>query len=243
MDTKYLNSLFGYLTIAAAMTACSDDNTVFNEPSQIRAYETDAQIMAQFVDLDNATGKFVINPDKKLTASDYLLNRNREELLAVSSINRDIFIREMESVNELLSSIKQAGVATAILYSTYSSDYLIKINGDNKIEISKAFTQSRSGANLVQLLFDGTQLEPRYFHAPESMTMTISANSLSKFYLYQLSFGISSESDAGTIIVTGVQSPCRASHYRVNTGDGNQTMSLKGKNLVGDGTLSVTISE
>jgi hypothetical protein len=56
-------------------------------------------------------------------------------------------------------------------------------------------------------------------------------------------FGISSESDAGTIIVTGVQSPCRASHYRVNTGDGNQTMSLKGKNLVGDGTLSVTISE
>ena len=83
MDTKYLNSLFGYLTIAAAMTACSDDNTVFNEPSAIGAYETDAQIMAQFVDLDNATGKFVINPDKKLTASDYLLNRNREELLAV----------------------------------------------------------------------------------------------------------------------------------------------------------------
>ncbi len=239
----YASKFFSILTIAAAMTACSDDNTVFNEPSQIRAYETDAQIMAQFVEVDNATGKFVVNPDKKITASDYVLNRNREELLAVSAVNRDLFMREMESVNGLLFSIKQSGVATAILYSTYSSDYLIKINGDNKIEINKAFTQSRSGANLVQLLFDGTQLEPRYFYAPESMTMTVSANSLSKFYLYQLSFGISSESDASTVIVAGVQSPCHASFYRINTGDGNQTMSLKGKNLVGDGTLSVTISE
>ena len=238
-----ISKFFSLLTLAAAMTACSDDNTVFNEPSQIRAYETDAQIMAQFVDVDNATGKFVINPDKKITASDYVLNRNREELLAVSAVNRDLFMREMESVNGLLSSIKQSGVATAILYSTYSSDYLIKINGDNKIEINKAFTQSRSGANLVQQLFDGTQLEPRYFYAPESMTMTVSANSLSKFYLYQISFGISSESDAGTVIVAGVQSPCHASFYRINTGDGNQTMSIKGVNLIGDGTLSVTISE
>lgn len=231
------------LISAVFLFSCSDDNTVFKELSQIRAYETDAQIMAQFVDVDNATGKFVINPDKKITASDYVLNRNREELLAVSAVNCDLFMREMESVNGLLSSIKQSGVATAILYSTYSSDYLIKINGDNKIEINKAFTQSRSGANLVQLLFDGTQLEPRYFHAPESMTMTISANSLSKFYLYQLSFGISSDSDAGTVIVAGVQSPCHASFYRIYTGEGNQSMSLKGKNLVGDGTLSVTISE
>ena len=231
------------LISAVFLFSCSDDNTVFKEPSQIRAYETDAQIMAQFVDVDNATRKFVINPDKKITASDFVLNRNREELLAVSAVNCDLFMREMESVNGLLSSIKQSGVATAILYSTYSSDYLIKINGDNKIEINKAFTQSRSGANLVQLLFDGTQLEPRYFHAPESMTMTISANSLSKFYLYQLSFGISSDSDAGTVIVAGVQSPCHASFYRIYTGEGNQSMSLKGKNLVGDGTLSVTISE
>lgn len=137
------------LISAVFLFSCSDDNTVFKEPSQIRAYETDAQIMAQFVDVDNATGKFVINPDKKITASDYVLNRNREELLAVSAVNCDLFMREMESVNGLLSSIKQSGVATAILYSTYSSDYLIKINGDNKIEINKAFTQSRSGANLV----------------------------------------------------------------------------------------------
>ena len=34
------------------LSACSDDNTVFNEPSPIRAYETDAEILAnQDIDL------------------------------------------------------------------------------------------------------------------------------------------------------------------------------------------------
>ena len=49
-----MKSIQAIVTFAAAMfiTACSDDNTVFNEPSPIRAYETDAEILAQFVDVD-----------------------------------------------------------------------------------------------------------------------------------------------------------------------------------------------
>ncbi|ROT08875.1 KilA-N domain-containing protein [Lepagella muris] len=68
-------------------------------------------------------------------------------------------------------------------------------------------------------------------------------NAVIENWMRNRTFGIASKPDAGTIIVTGVQSPCRASYYRVNTGEGNKSMSLKGKNLVGDGTLSVTISE
>lgn len=48
-----------------SVSACSDDNTVFNEPEAIRSYETDAQIMAQFVEVDRTTGTYVLNPDKK----------------------------------------------------------------------------------------------------------------------------------------------------------------------------------
>ena len=69
-------------------TACSDDNTVFNEPPQIRAYETDAEVLSQFVEVDSRTGLFSINPDKKVTATDYVVNRSREQLLTVSPINR-----------------------------------------------------------------------------------------------------------------------------------------------------------
>lgn len=54
-------SVFGSMLLSA----CSDDNTVFNEPSPIRAYETDAEILAQFVDVDNATARFSSIPTRK----------------------------------------------------------------------------------------------------------------------------------------------------------------------------------
>ena len=113
-----MKSIQAIVTFAAAMfiTACSDDNTVFNEPSPIRAYETDAEILAQFVDVDNATGAFFINPDKNITASDYVVNRSREELMMVSTINRDKFTRDMEAVNGMLRAVKQSGNSTAIIY-------------------------------------------------------------------------------------------------------------------------------
>ncbi len=75
------------LGVLSLLTCCSDDNTVFNEPSQFRAYETDAEILAQFVDVDNVTGAFFINPYKKITASDYVVNHTREELMKVSAVN------------------------------------------------------------------------------------------------------------------------------------------------------------
>lgn len=53
-------------------TACCNDNTFFNEPPQIRAYETGAEVLSQFVDVDSRTGLFPINPNKKVTATDRL---------------------------------------------------------------------------------------------------------------------------------------------------------------------------
>lgn len=53
------------LSLGFSLSSCRDDNTVFNEPTPIRAYETDAQILSQFVDVDNVSGRFFINPDKK----------------------------------------------------------------------------------------------------------------------------------------------------------------------------------
>ena len=40
--------LLSILGTAALLVGCSESNTVFNEPEAIRAYETDAQIMARF---------------------------------------------------------------------------------------------------------------------------------------------------------------------------------------------------
>lgn len=47
------------------LPGCVDDNSMFSEPKSIRSYETDSQIMAQFVEIDMKSGEYVINPEKK----------------------------------------------------------------------------------------------------------------------------------------------------------------------------------
>ena len=41
---------------AMTLVSCQEDNSLFNEPVPIRAYDTDARIMEQFVEIDKATG-------------------------------------------------------------------------------------------------------------------------------------------------------------------------------------------
>lgn len=240
-----MKSIQAIVTFAAAMfiTACSDDNTVFNEPSPIRAYETDAEILAQFVDVDNATGAFFINPDKKINASDYVVNRSREELMMVSFVNRDKFSREMEDVNVMIRSIKQSGISTAIIYSTYLSDKLIEGGSSDNFKVEKLAVPSRNETPLAQMIVTSERNDARQFYAPRYVTMNVSANSSSKFYLYQISLGDISNPDAGILVVAGLNTP-QPSHSYIITNNGNSDwLSVKGMNLVGDGTLSVSFTE
>lgn len=232
-------SVFGSMLLSA----CSDDNTVFNEPSPIHAYETDAEILAQFVDVDNATGAFFINPDKKITASDYVVNRSREELMMVSFANRDKFSREMEDVNVMIRSIKQSGISTAIIYSTYLSDKLIEGGSSDNFKVEKLAVPSRNVTPLAQMIVTSERNDARQFYAPRYVTMNVSANSSSKFYLYQLSLGDTSNPDAGILIVAGVNTPQPCHSYIISNNGSSDWLSVKGMNIVGDGTLSVSFSQ
>lgn len=230
------------LLVGLLVTSCSDDNTVFNEPSPIRAYETDAEIMAQFVDVDNTTGAFFINPDKKINATDYVVNRSRDELMMVSFVNRDKFCQEMEDVNVMIRSIKQSGIPTAIIYSTYTSDRLIGGSSDN-FKVEKLAVPSRNVIPLAQMIVTSGRNDAQQFYAPRHVTMNVSANSVSKFYLYQISLGDTSNPDAGILIVAGLNTP-QPNHSYIITNNGNSDwLSVKGMNLVGDGTLSVSFTE
>lgn len=102
--------------------------------------------------MDNATGAFFINPDKKITASDYVVNRSREELMMVSTINRDKFTRDMEAVNDVLRAVKQSGNSTAIIYSTYSSDKLIEGRITDNYGVTRSATRSINGNTLAQMV-------------------------------------------------------------------------------------------
>lgn len=230
--------MFGVLSL---LTSCIDDNTVFNEPSPIRAYETDAEILSQFVDVDNSTGEFFINPDKKITASDYIINHSREDLMMVSSINRDKFTHEMEAVNDMLRAVKRSGNSTAIIYSTYSfEDKLIEGRVTDTFVVTKAPSRSISGNTLAQMVVTSERNDARMLYAPRYITMNVSANSRSKFYLYQISLGDDSDPDAGILIIAGLNTPQPSHSYVITNNSDSDWLSVKGMNIVGDGTLSVS---
>jgi len=241
---EHMKKILLHLSLVSVLlvTSCDNDNTVFNEPSSIRAYETDAEILAQFVDVDNATGAFFINPDKKITASDYVVNRSREDLMMVSSINRDKFTRDMEAVNGVLRAVKQSGNSTAIIYSTYSYDKLIEGRVTDTYDVTKSVTRSISGNTLAQMVVTSERSVVRQFYAPRYVTMNVSANSASKFYLYQISLGDASNPDAGILIVAGLNTPQQCHSYIITNNGSSDWLSVKGMNLVGGGTLSVSFS-
>ena len=174
-----LPTMLGVLSLLAS---CSDDNTLFNEPQAIRAYETDARIMAQFVEVEKATGTYVINPDKKITASDYVINKSRKELTEVSQINKDRFLREMEEVNNQLSVVKRSGLTSAFIYSTQTADVVIDGDEDDSFILSRLIEEPYTRNRLASLTLTEGERKSTNFFSQSDMVMTVSAGNSSAFY-------------------------------------------------------------
>lgn len=228
--------------VGLLFSGCSDNDTVFDEPLPVRAYETDAQILSRFVEVDRRTGKFVINPDRRISVPDYIMNHSREELMAVSPVNRNKFLREMEEVNSLLHSISQSGLSAAIIYSTYASDVVVDGNNTGSLRVEKLPAVSAERGDVAHLLVIPEGNEPVKFYGGQSMIMNLSRSNRSMFYFYQLSFGDGSNPDGEIVIVAGVNSPLIYGSYRILNQGGDGIMVMNGRTLVGDGTLSVSIA-
>lgn len=234
--------LLAFVT-AALLAGCSDDNTVFNEPEPIRAYESDAQIMAQFVEVDRASGTYVLNPDKKITASDYVLNRSREELMAVSQINRNRFINEMEAVNSQLSAVKRSGLASAFVFSTLTSNVVMDGDDKDSFYISKLTEDSYYRSPVASLTLENGRSRSTSFFAQSDMVMTVNSDNGSTFYCAQVSLGNQDNRDAEIILISGIKSFIFGHSYRLmvpSIPDGSKTIS--GMTLIGDGNVTVSIA-
>ena len=228
---------------ATLFVGCDDDNTVFNEPEPIRAYESDAQIMAQFVEVDRASGTYVLNPDKKITASDYVLNRSREELMAVSQINRSRFLNEMEVVNSQLSAVKRSGLASAFVFSTLTSNVVMDCDDKDTFSISKLNDDFYSRSPVASLTLENGRSRSTSFFAQSDMVMTVNSSNGSTFYCAQVSLGDQSNSDAEIILISGIKSFISGHSYRLmvtSIPDGSKMIS--GMTLIGDGNVTVSIA-
>lgn len=226
------------------LTSCSDDNSLFNEPMPIRAYETDAQIMAQFVEVDNTSGTYVLNPDKKVTATDYVINRSREELLEVSPVNRDRFLNEMEAVNNQIYLMKRSGLARAFVYSTLYSNIVIDVDEADSFSISKLAEDSYTRRSIASVKLEDDRSNSISFHSGSVMVMNVNAPSVSTFYLAQVTLGDQIANDVETIIVSGVKSQIPNRSYSLVTSPFLDTnKQLSGINMIGNGNVTISISQ
>lgn len=229
--------------IALTLVSCQEDNSLFNEPLQIRAYDTDAQIMVQFVEVDKTTGTYVLNPNKKITASDYVINKSWEELMEVSQINKDRFLKEMEDVNNQLSVVKRSGLASAFVYSTETSDLVIDDDEDDTFILSRLSEEPYTHNNIASLTLTEGKKKSTNFYSQSDMIMTIHAGNSSAFYCAQVSLGDQNDEDTEVIFISGVKSFIPEHSYRLVTPsivDSNKTIS--GMTIIGAGNISVSIS-
>ena len=228
---------------AMTLVSCQEDNSLFNEPVPIRAYDTDARIMEQFVEIDKATGTYVLNPDKKITASDYVINKSREELMEVSQINKDRFLREMEDVNGQLSVAKRSGLISAFIYSTQTTDVVIDGDEDDSFIVSRLSEVPYDWDRLASLTLTEGERKSTNFFSQSEMVMTVNAGISSAFYCVQVTLGDQNDEDAEIIYISGVKSFIPEHSYRLvspSMVDGSKAIS--GMTLIGAGNISVSIS-
>ena len=239
MKIFYVSSVL----LALTFVSCQEDNSFFNEPTPIRAYDTDARIMSQFVEVDKTTGTYVLNPDKKITASDYVINKSRGELMEVSQINKDRFLREMEEVNNQLSVVKCSGLASAFIYSTQTSDAVIDGDENDSFIMSRLINEPYYQNRIASLTLEEGKNKSTSFFSQSDLVMTISAGNSSAFYCAQVTLGDLNDEDTEIIYISGVKSFIPEHSYRLvspSIVDSNKTIS--GMTVIGTGNISVSIS-
>ncbi|MDE5870998.1 MAG: hypothetical protein K2H22_03490 [Muribaculaceae bacterium] len=200
--------------------------------------------MAQFVEVDMASGEYVLNPDKKVTPSDHVINRSREELMKVSQINRDRFLNEMEAVNSQLSVMRHSGLISAFIYSTLFTNTVIDGDDSDSFRILKLTEESftRGTASSIQLEYGKPNSTD--FISGSDMVMNINAYSRSSFYCAQVTLGDRTDEDAEVIIVSGIKSLFPNRSYRLSIPATIEShKKISGITLLGNGNLTVSISQ
>lgn len=226
------------------LSGCVDDTSMFSEPKSIRSYETDSQILSQFVEVDMASGKYVLNPDKKVTAADHVINRTREELMKVSQINRDRFLNEMAAVNSQLSVMKRSGLTSAFVYSTLFTNTVIDGDDSDSFRISKMPEESFTRGCASSLQLEYGKVNSTDFHSGSYMVMNINAYSRSSFYCAQVTLGDRTDADAEVIVISGVKSLFPDRSYRLAIPSAlDSHKKISGITLLGNGNLTVSISQ
>ena len=125
------------LLTCIAITSCTD-NDLPTDSTSVRDYQTDAQVLAKFVDVNKTLGEYYINENKKNSPMAYVTNKDWEELQLVSPANRARYENELKNLNAQLAIVAQRSDVDQIIYATYGETWIREIKSDSPITLTRA---------------------------------------------------------------------------------------------------------
>lgn len=168
-----------------AITSCTNSDLPINDAS-VRDYQTDAQVLAKFVDVNKTIGEYYINENKKNSPMSYVTNKDWEELQLVNPANRAKYENELKALNAQLAIVAQRPDIDQIVYSTYGETWIRELKANSLITLTKsnqsATRSARSNYGRLTLLYNTEQWQS--FYAGNQINMQININLLSYTYYF-----------------------------------------------------------
>lgn len=170
---------FAALLLAVmSVASCSDNETMNETSSALRDYQTDAQILAKFVDVNKTIGEYYINENKKNSPLAYITNKDWEELQLVNPVNRAKYENDLKALNSQLEVAAKRPDVTQIVYSTYGETWVRNLNNDASFKIEKINSPStralRNNYGRLSLLYNTEQWQS--FYAGRQITSSVRIN-------------------------------------------------------------------
>lgn len=202
---KKILNLALLLMACFVISSCTDDEMNTQAPVA-RDYQTDAQILEKFVDVNKTVGEYYINEDKKNSPLAYISDKDWQELQLVNPVNRARYENELKALNAQLEIAAQRPDVSQIVYTTYGETWIRDVSDDSSIMLKKnaqSTTKStRSSYGRLGLLYNSEQWQS--FYAGNQIRMRINVNLYSYTYYF---FEIICNTDARKSGSTGGSDP------------------------------------
>lgn len=143
---KQIYSLLAVLLVLS-LQSCQDNWSLPSPAS--RNYQQDVAVLNDFVEINETTHEYYVNPNKKSTVLSYLTNTDAEEFNAVNPVNLNGFKRSISQINGLSGQLAASQGVDYIVMMTESEIYISRIKSDSPIRLTKKLSNGRMSRSII----------------------------------------------------------------------------------------------
>lgn len=185
--------------ILSVLFASCSDGYMTEEPAALHDYRSDTGLIAKFVEVDGLTGTLRVNANKKIMASDYVINRSRMALDGVSEINRSRFLHELNDVNSQLEQLlRQSGDVEAVVYILSDDVHITYMANSNFSLLHQA--ELLRGRVLARLHFKDNVCAKPQFYSQGGFGINIRPGSDRLLSMISVSIGSKMDDRSGSVL-------------------------------------------